>query len=184
MNQAASEMSLEATAEPAMRILMAGSCPSLSGLSEISFFVGVPVGSQDVSDTCFRIAGNSSSGKYNGKWVSIATIERCLAKIPPEQTFSVSALKPIYLNGSANSHGFLGSILLHYQVIARAPEGQSYVRHTATAFWEKVKGLIGSGVDLKSASMAQDEAHIVVPVFKTTKAGKKAGRPIGSGTNA
>lgn len=153
------EVANEAPAEPAMRILMAGTCPSLSGLSDISYFVGCPVGAEDVSSTCFKIAGNTSSGKYNDIWVSIAAIEQALARIPPDLAFSAAALNPLYTSRSANSPGFLGAILLHVGLIARAPEGQSYVRHTATAFWEEVKALIASGVDLKPASMALDDAH-------------------------
>lgn len=159
MDQATNEVPVAAEVEPAMRILMVGACPSLSGLSEIAYMVGCPVGAQDVSITCFRIAGNSSSGKYNANWVPIAAIERALADIPPEQTFSAAALNPIYTSRSANSPGFLAAILLHVGLIARAPEGQSYVRHTADAFWEEVKGLIASGVNLTPASMASGYTH-------------------------
>lgn len=171
------EVANEAAPEPAMRILMVGACPSLSGLSEIAYMVGCPVGAQDVSSTCFRIAGNSSSGKYNANWVPIAAIERALADIPPEQTFSAAALNPIYTSRSANSPGFLAAILLHVGLIARAPEGQSYVRHTADAFWEEVKKLIGSGVSLTPVSMEQVGTYSSATAVKVNASSPKKSKP-------
>jgi len=90
--------------------------------------------------------------------VSIAAIERALSKIPPEGTFSAAAFGPIYAGGSSNSPGFLAAILLSVGLIARAPEGMSYVRNTAEAFWEEVKSLVASGLDLQPVAMGSGDA--------------------------
>lgn len=182
MSEVMNEKSSRDQVEPAMRTLIAGSCPSLSGASEISFVVACPADSRDVSSICFKIAGNTGKGKYNSNYVSIAAIERALSKIPPEQTFSAAAFNPIYTGRSANSPGFLASILLFVGLITRAPEGQSYVRHTADAFWDEVKGLVGSGVNLQPASMEQ--GGIPMSSGKSEPVGKKSKKSKPTATTA
>jgi hypothetical protein len=114
---------------------------------------------EDVSSICFRITGNSSSGKYNPNAISIAAIERALANIPPEQTFTAAAFNTLYIGGSSNSSGFMGSILLAAGLIARAPDSRAYIRNTAAEFFEEMQTLISASVNLTPTSMPHTSGH-------------------------
>jgi hypothetical protein len=156
-----------------MRIIKNGACSSLSGLSEITYQIGYPVDATDVSAVCFKISGNSSSGKWNPNWISIASIERTLAKIPPEQSFTAAAFNPLYVGGSANSGGFLGSILLALGLIARVPNGRSYVRDSGEMFWADIEKALAGGVSLVPSSMEHSAGDNSIDTTKA-KPGKKS----------
>lgn len=139
---------MEETQVDSMRILKIGVCPSLSGLSEISFMVGIPADSQNIVDACLKIAGNTSSGKWNGNWIRISDIDRQLSKLPLDQGFTAAAFNPLYPNASSNSPGFLAGICLHLGLLARVSGGRAYVRDTGEMFWAEMETTLAAGVNL------------------------------------
>jgi hypothetical protein len=145
--------------DPDWRILLDEVTPSLSGITSIRFFVGMPKDSEDVSAIAWKLVQNlEGSGILNTNWISLVEVEKVLGKVPAEQTFTAAALAKLYESASTCSPGFLGACLLHCGVIARSPEGRSYVKHSDPVFWEKVTGLIRSGVSLKPVIQTRDKS--------------------------
>jgi hypothetical protein len=144
--------------DAAWRILLDEITPSLSGITSIRFCVGIPKDSEDVSAIGFRLVENlEGSGILNTNWVTLAEVEKVLGKLPSDQPFKAAALGKLYGQASSNSPGFLGACLLHCGQIARSPEGRTYCKHSDPAFWEKVTGLIRSGVSLKPSIPVKDK---------------------------
>ena len=165
---------------PDIRVARIAQASSLSGLSQLEYHLGYLAGRKD--RIYIRLWKNSGNGKFNTDWLALADIEKALTKIPAEDTFSAEAFVPLFRGRSVNSRYFTLACLLHAGILRRTEDG--YARNSPAELWQELQAAIDGDANLLPASMVQSAGHIVVPVFKTTKSGKKAGRPVGSGTNA
>ena len=66
--------STEATDIP-MRILRVGTCPSLSGRSELTYHVGC----NDRNAIHFRLWGNTAAGMFSNTWFSMVEVSKLLS---------------------------------------------------------------------------------------------------------
>lgn len=167
-------------AEPDIRILKIGTCPSLSGLSDLSFTVGIPVDSKDIADACLRISGNSSSGKWNGDSIPISRIDHLLSALPQDQSFTAAAFNPLYPNASSNSPGFMAGICLHLGLISRVSNSRAYVRDSGEMFWAEMETALADGVNLATSSMghtARNSGGTAKPKPGPTKKTKSVATP-------
>lgn len=165
---------------PDIRVAKIATAPSLSGLSELEYHLGYLA--SDKGRIYIRLWKNSGNGKFNTDWLALADIEKALAKIPADDSFTAEAFAPLFQGRSVNSRYFTLACLLHAGLLRRTEEG--YARDTPAELWQELQGLIEAGASLLPASMAQGAGPMVVTIPKATKSAKKAGRPVGSGTNA
>ncbi len=156
---AAQTEAIQINATPEMRILKFGTCPSLSGLSEISYMAGCPIDSQSIADACLKISGNTSSGKWNGDWIQISRIDRLLSKLPKDQSFTAAEFHPLYPNASSNSPGFMAGICLHLCLITRVSGGRAYVRDSGEMFWAEMEKALAAGTSLEVPPMDKPAGH-------------------------
>jgi hypothetical protein len=165
---------------PDIRVARIATADSLSSLSQLEYHLGYLAG--DKGHIYIRLWKNTGNGKFNTDWLALADIEKALAKIPTEDSFAADAFAPLFQGRSVNSRYFTIACLIHAGILHRTDDG--YTRATPTELWRELQVAIDADANLLPASMVQSAGHIVVPVFKTTKSGKKAGRPVGSGSNA
>ena len=165
---------------PSIAIAKIAKCESLSGLCELEYHVGYEIGTKD--RICLRIWSSSGNGKWNRDWKSLSDIDQALSKNPG--IFRVSALKPVYAGQSSNSHSFLAAVLKAENLIGLAGtvEGE-YARCNADVWWKALQALVEAGTKLPDPAMDSGAAPMVVTTPKAPKSAKKAGRPVGSGTN-
>jgi hypothetical protein len=163
-----------------IRTARISTAPSLSELSQLEYHLGYLASSKD--RIYIRLWKNSGNGKFNTDWLALADIEKALSKIPTEGTFAADAFAPLFQGRSVNTRYFTIACLLHAGLLCRTEDG--YIRNAPPELWQELQAAIDGSANLLPASMVHSAGHIVVPVFKTTKSGKKAGRPVGSGANA
>ena len=85
---------------PEVRVIKTATCKSLSGMSDLTYHLGVDA----ESNLLLRVFANSSSGYFSQEWVPFSAIKATLAKAPNITSFS---LRPLYVGKSTNSPGFL-----------------------------------------------------------------------------
>ena len=79
-----------------MRILKRGTCPSLSGRSELTYEFGI---NEKAKTLMFRIADNSGAGQFQDTWIPLEAIISTLEKA--KDLFSLSVFKPLYSGQSS-----------------------------------------------------------------------------------
>jgi hypothetical protein len=156
-------------------------CESLSGLCTLQAAIGY----QAKDRLHIRITESNGMGKFNSCWWSLADIEKALAKVPEHEAFKPAVLAPEFAGRSVNTMYFVIAALLHCGLLRRAdPVENGYVRNVPAELLSELQGLIQAGTDLLPPAMEPGTAPMVVTIPKATKSAKKAGRPVGSGTNA
>ena len=154
---------------PDIRVAKIATANSLSALSQLVYHLGYLAGDKD--RIYIRLWKNSGNGKLNTNWLALADIEKALAKISAEDTFTADAFAPLFQGRSVNSRFFTIACLLHAGLLSRTEDG--YARDTPAALWSELQGLIDAGTNLLPASMDKGEGHIVVPIVKATKKSPK-----------
>ena len=128
---------------------------SLSGLSQLEYHLGYLASDKD--RIYFRLWKNSGNGKFSADWRALADIEKVLATVPAESSFTADALIPMFLGRSVNNRYFSIACLLGAGFFARTASG--YIRNTPTELWEELQGLIDAGTNLQPATMGQGAGH-------------------------
>ena len=154
---------------PDIRVAKIATAESLSGLSQLEYHLGYLASSPD--RIFIRLWKNSGNGKFNTNWLALADIEKALADVPADGSFTADAFKLLFRHRSVNSRFFSIACLLHAQLLRRTEDG--YIRHTPTELWQELQALIEAGTHLQSASMGQGVGHIAVKAAKVS-AGAKA----------
>lgn len=151
---------------PSIAVAKIATCESLSGLCDLEYHVGYEIGTKD--RICLRIWNSSGNGRWNRDWKYLSDIDQVLSTNPG--LFRVSALKPVYVGQSSNSHGYLAAILRAEKLIALAGtvEGE-YARCNADVWWRELQALVHACTNLLPASMGEEAAVIVAPVVKAAK---------------
>lgn len=133
----------DVAASPTPRILKVGSCPSLSGLSTLSYELGCDQG----SNLLVRLVGNSGSGYFNKDWFSFPLLD--LQLLQATGMLTSHSFQACLKGKSVNTSGFLMAIFKDLGLIHPSEDNpRTYVRGDANAFLAKVNALIASSVDL------------------------------------
>ena len=97
-----------------IQVIRTASCPSLSGRSTITYYIG------NLRDSKYiRLIGNSAGGRFCRDWVDMAKILLLLAGTP---SITTKTIQPLYAGKSANSPGFLLAALVHEQLCTTGKE--------------------------------------------------------------
>jgi hypothetical protein len=146
-------MSSIASKEPvdSVRILMAKSCPSITGKSTLTYHVGV-----FGNEPRIRIHGNSGPGFFNAEWISLFKVIDALPKLG---SFPSRVLLKAFQGRSQNSYAFLMAVLHQEGVVKRSSVHQRC--------WERadVDALL-SRIDL--AAESKDASKAVIPTAKAS----------------
>ena len=170
------------TTAPQLRILKAGTCPTLSGKGKgtLTYHIGCTVD----SEICFRMASNSGGGYFSPEWVSLKSILEAFDKGPKPLTSF--ALWPLFNGKSVNTPGFIFAALKNEGLVQRDEENpRVYVSVAPKAFIAEVKKLIASDVDIKVAAKVvgkgvvkgKPKAAEVVPIVEPSKSKPKKSKP-------
>ena len=145
-----------ATPAPNIRIIKVGTCKSLSGKSNLCYYVGHLIADVEDSEAApvdsimFRIHSNSSAGFFSNEWVPMSKIQKELNKVPSGHGITSFTLFPIFKGRSQNSPGFLLAALLNEGLVTHLPEKKrSYGRLPDAGFIAEMVKLIDAGVDLR-----------------------------------
>jgi hypothetical protein len=152
-----------------IRVAKIATAESLSNLSQLEYHLGYLVG--DKSRIYVRLWKNSGNGKFNTDWLALADIEKTLAKVPAEGTFTADAFVPLFQGRSVNSRYFTIACLLHAGLLRRTEDG--YVRNTPAELWQELLALIEAGTDLLPTSMPEGAGPMVITIPKAKKSPKK-----------
>jgi len=126
---------------PEIRTARISTAPSLSGLSELEYHLGYLASSTD--RIYIRLYKNSGNGKFNTNWLALADIEKALATVPADASFTADAFTSLFHGRSVNSRYFTIACLLHAGLLCRTGDG--YVRHTPAELWSQLQALIDAG---------------------------------------
>jgi len=85
---------------------MKGSCKTVTSKSTLTY---------EISKGSVRIESNTGGGLFSKEWVSLAVLEKALAKT----AFTSANIKPLLKGKSQNTAGFIIAILLHEGIITR-----------------------------------------------------------------
>ncbi len=103
-----------------VRVLKAGTCPTLSGRGSLKY----EIGTDDASNVAIRLAANSGGGFFNGDWVPFDAVTKILQSPHLQKGLTSTAFVPIYRGKSMNSPSFLAAVLKAEGVI-RLQEGKT-----------------------------------------------------------
>lgn len=163
-------------ASPVIRVAKIGTCPSISGLSELTYHLGYEADSPQ--SIHLRLVGNSGNGKIHPGWLALADIEKMLSAIPANGAFKASVLAPLFRNVSANNLHFSIAVMLHCGLLKKAdPPAEGYVRSVPDVLWKELTALIAAGTDLPVPAMGPSAATKEVPPAKPAKSSKKTAAP-------
>lgn len=136
---------------PAMpiRILKAGTCPTLSGRSQLSYHLGC----NNDGEIHIRVVQNSGNGQFNADWVQLVVIEKLLASHPADKPLTSRVMLPVFRSKSSNSPAFLFATLKAEGLVKAGVEKDSgYLHGDIDAFKKAVAALITSDIDLGAAT--------------------------------
>lgn len=170
---------LPALEVPAIRVAKIGTCPSISGLSELTFHIGYEAdNSQRIH---LRLVSNSGNGKIHPGWLALADLEQALSGIPTDGAFKASVLAPLFRGRSTNNLHFSMAVLLHCGLLKKAePPAEGYVRSVPDVLWKELNALIAGKVDLPVPAMgpsAGNEATVPTTLAKASKKAPKSAAP-------
>jgi len=128
--------------QPALRVLKAAACPTLSGRSSLVYQLGCGPD----SDVKLRVVDNTGSGFYSQDWMRFADI---LELLKPGEALTFYSLQPLFEGRSVNTGGFLMASLKHLGVI-KPMESNPRCHELADLqpFVAEVQALIESAVSL------------------------------------
>lgn len=136
-------------------IVRIGTCPTISGRSELTYQVGCN-GDLEISA---RVTGNSGGGQFNSDWVSLVVIENLLATHLADKPMTSRVLLPVFRSKSSNSPAFLFACLLAEGLLRAGKEKDSgYLLGDIEAFRKSVSALIATGADLTVATDTPSES--------------------------
>ena len=130
---------------PVLRILKTASCPSLTGTSELSYYIAIDA--EEVIQ--FKVTSNSQSGHFSEEWIAYNDAKEAF----PIGPFSSVPLRTLYKNKSLNTPGFLLAALLNEGVVEKEP-GKRLLFRTCPddAFLAEMQKLIDAGSDLSDVT--------------------------------
>ncbi len=132
-------------AEPSLRILKIGRCPTVSGKSTLTYHVGCT----PESAIQIRLYANSGNGFLNQDWIAWTAIQERLKPQSGEAFFTSQVLHALFRGKSLNSPGFLMAVLKAEGVVkASAVKRRCYEPTKDAGFLAGIERLMASAVAL------------------------------------
>ena len=151
--------------EQTFRILKIGTCPSLSGRSELVYHLGCNA----ESEATFKLVQNSGNGQFNADWLSLESIRKQLDQHPADKPMTSRVLHPLFRGKSSNSPSFLFAVLLAEGLVKPTGEKDGgYVLGDVEAFTTAVTTLIAADTNLAADTSPE-------PLAKAISRKRKAG---------
>ena len=146
-------MKKESVPELPIRVLKIGTCPTLSGRSELTYHTG----RHEDESIYLRVVQNTGNGQFNPDWVALMQIENLLGEHPTKQVMSSTVMRPVYQGKSSNSPAFLFAVLKAEGIVnASEDRDGGYLLGDLEAFKSKVAKLIA---DATSAQPNAKPSH-------------------------
>ena len=143
-----------------VRILKAGTCPSLSGKSTLTYHIGC----NTESDILLRVVANTGGGFFSKEWVSLNAIFQAMDKKAVDKPIVSLLLYPLFQGKSLNTPAFLLAVLRQEGLVHQLQDQpKHYERLPSDSFMAEIQKLIQTKIDLKP-----DKAKAVIPAKKTT----------------
>lgn len=144
---------------PALRIIKAGSCNTISGKSSLQYHIAC----NDEGAIYIRVTSNNGGGFFNPEWVAYAAIVTALQST---EAITSPVLGGVFQGRSSNNPAFMMSVLLQEGIVVAHPEQQrAYQLSDTKVFTEAMQKLIQSNIAIQD-SLGLDE----MPSFIETKA--------------
>lgn len=144
---------------PALRIIKAGSCNTISGKSSLQYHIAC----NDEGNIYIQVTSNNGGGFFNPEWVAYAAI---VTALEATEAITSPVLRGVFLGRSANNPAFMMSVLLQEGIVVAHPEQpRAYQLADTKLFTESMQKLIRSDVTIQD-SLGLDE----MPSFIETKA--------------
>jgi hypothetical protein len=134
-------MATKKTVSKPMRILKVGTCPSLSGASNLAYHVGYD------TEIHFRIWGNTGGGLFGREWVTLTSLQ---ASLETDQPVTAGTLKRagVCKGKSANTPGFLLAVLKAEGLVEPLEQG-GHTKSDPSGFLTEMGKLIDAGTDIE-----------------------------------
>ena len=158
-----------------MRVLSTGTCDTLSGSSRLTYHIGcAPDG-----EIYLRVHSNTGGGFFSQEWIALRDILTALKKRPDGRPITSILLMPLYRGRSANTPGFLLSVLLHEKVV-RSMQGKLRRHQLAepsvlTDRVQKLMAAAGANVKGKAAQKPARSTTRKKPAAASPRKKSKAG---------
>ncbi len=124
-------MKKEVAPELPIQTLKIGSCPTLSGKSELTYHLG----RHEDESIYVRVVQNTGNGQFNPDWVALNQIEKLLTEHPSDKPMSSAAMRPVFQGKSSNSPAFVFAVLkAEGMVIVSAEKDGGYLLGDIEAF--------------------------------------------------
>lgn len=138
-----------------LRVLKIGTCPSLSGRSQLTFNIGCNV----EGDIHFRIVANTGSGRFNADWVAFSLIEKLLSEHPASTPMTSAVMNAVFRGRSSNSPAFLFAALKAELLVQPGDtKDGGYTRNDFEAFKQAMSALINSDINPEVINAAAPKA--------------------------
>jgi len=132
-------------AEPSLRILKIGRCPTVSGKSTLTYHVACT----PESVIKLRLYGNSGNGFLNQDWIPWTAIQARLEPQLGATSFTSQVLHSLFDGKSLNSPGFLMAVLKAEGVVrVSTVKRRCYEPVKDSGFLAGIERLMASSVDL------------------------------------
>lgn len=166
-------------ANTTIKILYQGTCPKLTtrGRGDLTYELGID---DATGSSCLRIAANAGSGAFSHEWLGLDSIRTALTlENEQRQSFTATAMRPLFVKRSSNNHGYLAAILKAEGVLEAFP-GQPVMLRLGNweQMFEKIAVLKEKGVSLPdqiAIAAKQRAERRALAMSQTTKpAGSKS----------
>ncbi|MBK6593287.1 MAG: hypothetical protein IPG23_11370 [Burkholderiales bacterium] len=148
------------------RIVRIGTCPSLSGRSELTYHVGCD---KETNAIHFRLWRNTGAGMFSSTWFSLKDVSELLCM---PDGISSTVLQAMWTSTSKNNAGFTLAVLQGVGLIEKSlTKPNSYCTVDPAQFLARINTLIASDIDLSEDDEPSDELAIAAA------AATKRGRP-------
>ena len=147
---------------PALRILKAETCRSLSGASDLTYHLGC----DDQDNLYLRLWSNSAGGLHSKHWFSLA---RILERLTDDKPITSGTLRPV-CPGSMNNGGFILAALRH-EGLVQPLEGAEHgmVRVDPTGYLAEVEKLLAAKVAIALPVVADKRTRPKVAATKPSR---------------
>ncbi len=131
------------TTHPIHKVIKIASCPTLSGTSELSYYIG----RDEQDEILFFISNNTGGGYFNKEWIAYKDVQAALTG----RTISSIPLRQLFKGKSLNTSGFLLAVLVAEGLVERVSGKKSVYRLCPDeSFLQAMSELIAKEVDLTS----------------------------------
>lgn len=131
-------MEVSSTNNAEIKILKIGECPSLSGRSSLTYYIGCrsdlldKAGSEFNDAISFRIHANSGSGLFSDQWVAVSALKTVFDKEKSKDAVTSSSLNSVFAGRSVNTAGFILAVLKAEGLVVHMEDKRRYYQCAST----------------------------------------------------